>query len=567
MVQVHFNVLPYDVRTRLIRVLSGAEPRTFMLAFDQDSTGTRVSFLIVALLALGALYAVLARDFGVLGGGSRSAVAGLVGGIVLIFVALAAIARSLASRLWRAHCPIDRGRYLMPLDLVDASRLPMLDIFVWSELTNVRILAPPQANRMNLVFEFAGGVRQSIPVTNLDHARDIVKRIEEARQQVRDAIAKRDPVRLAALDPFTELRQNGRVVTGDSTVLDSGDGPYSYRTPSMWLARPALIAAVIAVPIGYACWYGRNLLNDEAIFSAARKADVESAYESYLSEGSRHAALVRSDLMPRAALPAAQKNATVTALRAFLQKYPNSVVDAEARESLHRVFAGAREAYAKSASDDPATRVFVSRLLDASEKSGSSTVLVRFSPPATADLKAMDASKMRVPDPLNPFGFATVSVAPVAPHFTAEANRKRETAIVTALGRAFARVFPADVVSLAYATGPEPASPAATVSVRYSISPSGATYTSENIFSRSSAYIGVQFSFDVLMTIPGAAETLRNTLTVKPPKKFTVSHAAPVGTLESPSDSNVYDTMALRAFDELVQALQKVFFKDSGVKR
>jgi hypothetical protein len=81
--------------------------------------------------------------------------------------------------------------------------------------------------------------------------------------------------------------------------------------------------------------------------------------------------------------------------------------------------------------------------------------------------------------------------------------------------------------------------------------------------------VGIVFEFDVLMTIPNNGKLLKLKFKVLPPDTFTVSYdtftnpafgAAIKSASQGPSDSLVYEVMALRAFDELSSKVQDQFF-------
>ncbi|HEX7600000.1 MAG TPA: hypothetical protein VF316_00265, partial [Polyangiaceae bacterium] len=87
----------------------------------------------------------------------------------------------------------------------------------------------------------------------------------------------------------------------------------------------------------------------------------------------------------------------------------------------------------------------------------------------------------------------------------------------------------------------------------------------------------IKISFDTLMQLPSYDPTMRFKLSVLPPDRFTVDYSTFSDPLYGsaltgaagggPSDTAVYDVMALRAFDQLSTKMEQVFFPGSAKGR
>ncbi len=135
----------------------------------------------------------------------------------------------------------------------------------------------------------------------------------------------------------------------------------------------------------------------------------------------------------------------------------------------------------------------------------------------------------------------------------------------------FGKVFPTDVLPLKQGADFNTVTKAAivtkpTILVDYTVGWSGSQYV-DKVENR--RFVGVIIDFDVLMVIPNDVKKLELKFSVRPPQLFTVSftsYSDPAfkNLLKNdggPSDSQVYEVMALRAFDELSTKIQDKFFQ------
>lgn len=108
-----------------------------------------------------------------------------------------------------------------------------------------------------------------------------------------------------------------------------------------------------------------------------------------------------------------------------------------------------------------------------------------------------------------------------------------------------------------------------TLDIRYKVGWAGDTYSEEKGNRR---FVGILVSFNVSMRIPGQPESFDFDLEVTPPEHFTVDYSRPSGRFnaadllgkrpsDGPSEGQVYDVMAERAFDQLTTKLRSVFFR------
>jgi hypothetical protein len=97
----------------------------------------------------------------------------------------------------------------------------------------------------------------------------------------------------------------------------------------------------------------------------------------------------------------------------------------------------------------------------------------------------------------------------------------------------------------------------------YAVGPTEKIYQGRD---QARSFLGIRIDFLMRMSVPPKQDAIKFALAVLPPKKFTVEYnrfgryTADGG----PSDSEVYDVMAARAFDEFGTKLEGVFFKGEG---
>jgi hypothetical protein len=362
----------------------------------------------------------------------------------------------------------------------------------------------------------------------------------------------------------------------------------------------------MAVVLGPLTFGLRNVASDEMAFQSAEST---YDYQSYLYGGWRHVDEVREEFLPRAQLKdAAQKTdpaerikaiqdiaagklvpsvkaeaaaalkaafhaafqkasegGTVSALRDFQHLYPQAEDVPAAKQQIHVLFDKTLTDFKPRASK-PDSVPFVEALLGYMEKNDSPPLEVRF--------RRHNGKTMELADKVlsREAGANSDAFASASSHFEPEDATTREGAVIAAMQKGFGGVFPTDVLPLTKGDDLDPndmSIPATTkpsIFVDYTVGWSGATYSDPK---EGKKFVGIVFDFDVLMTIPNSGKLLKLKFKVQPPDTFTVSYDtfsnpsfgdAINNAKQGPSDSLVYEVMALRAFDELSQKIQNEFF-------
>jgi hypothetical protein len=325
-------------------------------------------------------------------------------------------------------------------------------------------------------------------------------------------------------------------------------------------------------------------------------------WDNYIDKGGRHADEVKNVWLAKLALAKAKQEGTPEAIEKFRANYPGSTVDAEAQQAytdaVHAQYTKAKDAktvaalrtfittYPKAADvsqakkdihtlfdktladfrskankKDPTVIPFVESLLKYEEDHNSEAVEVRFRRRSNASLAAADRILAGDGD-----------VAAASSNFDAESMRSREETMVKALQGAFSSVFPADVLALKLGdplpekdkTLPESTKPV--IYVDYEVGWSGDTYVNKTETRR---FVGIKIAFDTVMKTPNFDKSLAFKLNVLPPDRFTVSYdtfsdplyGSALRDSSGPADTQVYDIMALRAFDQLSTKLSEIFFQ------
>ncbi|MRG92110.1 hypothetical protein [Polyangium spumosum] len=601
--RVDFNALPREVRERLIGCM---QHRSFPypLLSSVPSQGAAIAgWCFLALVGAGILVGVSTAKFG------RT-----LQSMPMMFVYFLGAAITLLSILFLVRrvrlgsaLPYKPGRFLFPMDFIDAQDrvLRIVPMNTLVDFRGVHQHTNGVYSGTTLTFTFEGGVTESFTVHGKERAEEVLRQLGETQRQIREAIVARDFDKLIELDPLFEVRVKDTwslTAPRDEDVQEpaakSIGGLFAKGTI---LGVSAAAAAVIALP----AWHLRNVASDEAMFTRAKQSDDEWAWEHYVREGKRHVDEARDEHLPRAALRGAKEKGSVTALREFLEKYPKSVVEQQARDEVHALFTKTLGEFREQAStDDPKLLPFMEKLLAYLEKNESSRVEARFEAPSTEKLNKVDELlKSKLGGEIAGGG----NIVPVAPHFNDKVSVQREAEIVRSLHQGFEKVFPADVMALKHGPriGPdgkplavqpkddrnpldrlknvdykntdevreildtikgdirkEPAVKnveAPTIEVRYEVGWAGDFFTEDK---GDRKFVGIVVDFHVVMKIPGETSTLEFDLGVQPPDHFTVDYTNPMyGIGGGPSVGRVYDVMAARAFDQLSDKMRRVFFK------
>lgn len=608
-----FNRFPRSSRERFIACLRGQTgPRPIFQ--NAGGGGAIAGWVILGICAVVALFFVVSLGYGNTYEVKQSPGFLLVYAAAFFFFGLSVLGLIRRIRMGSV-LPFKPGVYVFPLDVVVANSKDV-EIYPMGDLA---MLQPVHHYRNGFYthtafhFHFVGGKKFSFTSSSKAFAEGQLVSLRQSQQQLDDAMARKDVYALAALDPFFELRMNGwQEVPQPPDNLMAGSIP-------KWMSLGwalGLALTVLSVPV----WFVRNVLSDEKAFAELKRETEFSGssgrysyidtydWERYVHKGGRHADEAENVWIPKLELKKAQSEGTPEAIQTFLDKHPGSAVDAEAKaafaSALHADFikaqntktvaalrdfakkwpraadvpaakTGIHDLFEKTLADfrpqantkDPTVLPFVESLIAYEEAHDSPPVAVRFRGHNSASLKAADKILASEDD--------TAGLATVSDHFDDSENQKREQTMVTALGRAFATVFPADVLPLELGE-PLPAKDkmpptvtSPTIIVDYEVGWSGDTYVNK---SESRRFVGIKISFDTLMQLPSYDQTMKFKLSVLPPDRFTVDYStfsdplygsALAGGSGGPSDTAVYDVMALRAFDQLSTKMEQVFFREA----
>lgn len=617
---IHFNKLPKSVRERLIASIAG-QASPYPVLSDRASGAGTAWWIILALVCGGALLKLTTSGYGsAYDSFSVQHPAALLAYIGLLFLVAYSVLAIIRRKRLASILPFTPGRYLFPMDFVDARdpTLRLIPMAALVDLSAVHHHTNGVYTHTLFTFTFEGGKTESFSVNSKSTAEGALQALKSSRAAISEAVKERNIDMLAGMDAFFMIRVQD---AWDNPPADKDfePGPKAGEMPP-WLKKAALVALAPAAVVGPLVWFMRNRLSDDRMFERAALVNTEDAFEDYLRYGRRHEDEVRQDLiwkaalndakkvgtskaldafvrkypdapvskeiltdtLPRLALKEAVDQNTVSAVREFLKTYPASVVDKEAHDEVHKLFVGALEAFRPQASKaDPKMLPFVERLLKYLEEKESPPVLVTFRGTKSSTLELADkllqkqaAGALDIPSLP---GLGGASLAAVSPHFSDDRSAPREAAIVSILQEAFATIFPADVLPLKQgarrtqasqrgATVTEPS-----IEIDYEVGWSGSTYSSE---SSGREFVGIKIDFQVAMRLPAEPdkEALRFKLNVAPPDHFTVNYFSTPSPFidqaflkkEGPTDEKVYEVMAARAFDELSVKLRGVFFKEGS---
>jgi hypothetical protein len=593
---IDFNQLPRATRERFIAITEGKAGPAPIFQDRSSAAGGCGWFLLMGFFGLGSI-GILAAQFGEPYEATQP-VGSVIAYVILFFLAFLGLLGLIKSRVTKKTLPYASGVYVFPLDTVVA-RDRNIRLLSAREITNLE----PVHHHRNGVYThtlftltYSDGMRQSFAVYGKPQADAAMQRLRAEGAQGAEAMARRDANMLYPLDPLFEARMAGFQPTDDPS------GPQA-KTPPGWTKKTTLFAfgaAALLAPVSYGL---RNLASDEVAFN---EAESSYEYEAYLRRGWRHIDEVRDEYLPRAKLKEAaaktdvterikaikailaekliptvqaegalllkaalhaafeQSKAagTVSALREFQKSYPEAEDVPAAKARIHELFEKTLADFRPRASK-PGSVPFVEALLAYMEKNDSPPLEVRFRRHNSRTLDLADKVLARG---------AGGEAAMASIHFEPADAAKREGAVIDAMQKGFGGVFPTDVLPLTKGDDLDPndksipGTSKASVFVDYTVGWSGATYTNSR---ENRQFVGIVFEFDVLMTIPNNGKLLKLKFKVMPPNEFTVSYdtftnpafgAAIKDATQGPSDSLVYEVMALRAFDELSTKVQDEFF-------
>jgi hypothetical protein len=552
---IDFNKLPKETRERFSAATRDEGSPSAIVSTQLGMGMAALGWGSLLVAALGTLGVAAAGGFGRVSSIQSPAWAGLY--VAAIFVAVYSVLAMV--RRWRLlkSLPFAPGRYLFPMDFVDATSntLRIVPVAGLIDFRGVHHHTNGVYTHTELTFSFEDGSREAFTVKGRDNAEYIMQRLRSAQLEVRQAVEERSVERLWMLDVFCEARLDGWEVDPKPFAEGAIEGPTAAPLGAL-LRRAALVAVGVSL-IGVPTWYLRNRSSDDAAYARMQRAPRVYEVERYIELGGRHAAEAKAELLPKAALQEAKQQGSVTALRGVVERFGDHAVAKEANEQIDALFAKTVDDFHRQAADDPEMKQFMDRLFKHLHDAGRPTVTVRFGKPsATALEKADELLDAEV----------TGGVVPISGHFDEGSSAPREAAIVRYLQDAFAAIFPADILQLEHGTRLTQAATdkreAPTIEIHYDVSPSGDTYTSEQ---SGKNFVGIRVRFDVALELPGEGEEFSFMLTVEPPERFQVSSSPldryGVGSYQGDSAGRVYHAMATNAFGQLANRMREVFFR------
>jgi hypothetical protein len=552
--RVAFNDLPPESRKRFVDC---ANRRAAPAPLNLEPLGGMARPVLGFLLSAGALFLFAGSGFAQVGGSSYDEAGWLVVYVMLMFGALAGVLGIVRARIVRSNLPYAPGTYLFPADIVVADRQGALLVLPLREIESFKCVHHSTNGRYThslLHFQFSHELH-SVRVGSQASAEAALQQLSQAERTQSAAAQAGDLETIASLDPLAAL-----------PVRSAAPTP-AVRPEPAWLRWRLALAAAAALVLSVPLWAARNAASDYLLFQETERQGTEAAYRQYVAQGWLFKARAQERL-PHLAFAEAKRKGTVTALRAVLQNYPRSPVDADVRQEIRAAYEKSRAKFrAQAANADPVMISFMEQLIDYMAANDLSAVNVRFRSPnpaalATADrqLSARAAASFR-------------SMAPIAPHFEDQTAQRRETAIVDQLSKAFAGIFPADVLALKQgprlpAAGTVP-NDAPAILIDYDVVPSGMIYESSKAV-LSKLFVGIKVTFKVSMRVPSTPRSFDFGMEVAPPQHFTVNYqssSSALAALESPPEDRVYAVMAERAFDQLSTKLRNAFFPAAGTAR
>jgi len=554
---VEFNKLPEKVRERFVESASGREWPMPILA-DRLALGTAAAGWGFALLcAVGGLGALLFWGFGKVWDGLQSA--GFIALYALcLFLAVYSLLAILKRKRLVSSLPYPPGRYLLPMDFVDARThaLRVVPMAMLADFSGVHHHTNGAYTHTDLTFRFEDGSHETFTVRGKDQAELVLADLRQRQGEVSQAIQERNVEQLFMLDVFLEARLADTWEAEPPRFFEQTAGPQAKPVTGV-LAHAALVALAAGVVLAAPIWYARNLASDAAMFAQLSSDAPEEMVQVYIDQGGRRAEEARNELLPRAALRDAKSKGSVTALRGVVTKYADHAVAGEARGEIKALFQKTVADFKAQAAGEPGMLAFMDKLFAQLEKTDSPTVQVRFGKPSATDLQKAD-------DFLN--NEIKGGVVPISGHFDDASSAPRESAIVQSLQEAFSTIFPADILKLEQ--GPRLDRDAGAlqqpvIDIHYDVQPSGDTYTSEQTGKN---FVGIKVKFAVSMRLPKDTDDLSFVLEVEPPERFTVGPSPldryGIDSYSGPDAGRVYHAMATNAFAQLDSKLRKVFFKN-----
>lgn len=327
----------------------------------------------------------------------------------------------------------------------------------------------------------------------------------------------------------------------------SGNGARANEAQTTWL--PAAVKA-----------------EDDDEFRMAVMAGTVQGFRDYLTKYTLHAAEVNDTWLPEAALKEAVASSSIASLRAFQREFAAESHATLRAEAARQIAARYEEALARLVAQVPpkdrALRRYFERLFLWLGGSSDGQVDVVFSPPATANLAAIDRLYRRV------YSGTCNNVQSLETNFSPSALAGSEWKVFDGLSRALQQVVSNEALHLVQVDSRESES-RPKIAVAYTVTSSGGVFVDDDEKDADHAtdcYIGTRIRYDVRMSIPGERTQYSFTVNVVPPDRFEVSSttASWLPSRAGVSAIKVYDRMTALGFERLAEGLRQRLFDPSS---
>ncbi len=543
--ELRFSELPQAAQTRLAEAIAGRRPPRPIASILAKGNERWPALLIGGLAAVALLLLVT--------GGEP------LGWTALALLAIPGVAIGWGAAGWgrarqAAKAPLPAGRFLFVTDLLDTRDRRYL-LYDLTGLTEAKVRTPAAAQgklEAELHLSLAEGAL-SLPLESERIAVRAYDALKAARQQYREAYAADNWSAVTAMDPLYEVRYGGSwdsFCRPLSPQESRSAGSRGERQPWLGLEPATLGAGALAgLVLAVVAWFGVNFARDEMAFARAKSANTVKGWNTYLQrDGARHLVEVHQMLRPAAALAAARREGTASALHEFLEKYGASPSAIQARARLKEVYDQARRRAAEEAA--PGAREALTGLLDWLEANHSPVLDVRFGDSYRTALAGFDSELQEI---LPRFGLRSNTFEAIAPTLGEAISRQREDALMGFVADGFRHFAPPDVVSLRRGGtfgGPPGGFERPALAIVWGVSPRllpNTTPVMDTNLGR--IYWPLIVNFEAHLIVPQ-----RPPFVVK--FEFDPARHIPAGHTEN----SLYDRMIEMGFDEANQRLARAFF-------
>lgn len=561
-----FNSLPATTRMRFVEAVTGKSAQRPLVSQVTGGVGGGVGFLVLSAV-IGVVFFAIFQQAARGGYSARWAtgMSGLIFFSVALFLTIWSVVAAVRRFVLKAALPFPAGQFLFITDLVIANgdELVLVPMGRMKDFRGVHHHYNGGYTHTALSFTFEGWGTATFSVHGKHLADQILDELQALSKAMSAAVQAKDLRRVRELDVFYDAFASGDIDRPGALGLaalanESKDtGPKAGEVPK-WFKFGWAVSLASGVAIALPAWVIASKAADSADLATALGSSSTYLVEDYLRNGDAIDEM-RNEHMPVIIYREALRRNSVQSLRDFIRLNPNSRYTTEARGYIHATFVRVRARFDEQATTtNPQMTAFMTAMLQYLEEHDSPPVEVRFRPPTSDALTAMDSR-------LTQEGGRRLQgrdLVPIAPHFTQETAGPREREITTNLQRGFGEVFPNEVLTLQDGERILGASPSTvtnpTIEVGYEVRPSGEFY---QLRQGNRAFVGINVDFTVVMRLPASTMTFSFPLSVAPPERFRFSYETNAGSSSGPSDGRVYSVMAERAFDRLSAQMGGVFFR------